>query len=243
MKSEQINNFAAADEAQHEFSMSTFANPPNPTSSSLLGHQNQGSPSIFSAVGYGAIELHYDHCLHIRAEGNRRGTLFLTPTYMIFEYEDNNGLCEGEVLAIEEMKKKIENDQDLALGGQGGKDIESSDMDYKRIIQHFKRVASLRPKSMRWKISELSHIYLRRYRLRDSSLEMFFIPTGGDATGGPGLASALSSILLDFGPGNEGNERRDEAANAIMGRAPTSTVKQWPEKSAHFSMSIYETSL
>jgi hypothetical protein len=41
-------------------------------------------------------------------------------------------------------------------------------------------------------------------------------------------------VLLDFGPGRNGNESRDKAANEIMSRAPMSTVKQWPERSASF---------
>ena len=162
------SNFLGADETQHDFSMSTFANPPNPTSSSLQGQRPQGSPNIHYAVGHGTVELHYDNCLHIRAERNRRGTLFLTKTYMVFEYEDTNGLYEREILAIKEMQKKIE--------GDGGK-MDTSEMEYEEMIHHYKNIALMRLKSMRWKISELSHIYLRRYRLRDSSLEMFFIPT------------------------------------------------------------------
>ena len=87
---------------------------------------------------------------------------------MVFEYEDTNGLYEREILAIKEMQKKIE--------GDGGK-MDTSEMEYEEMIHHYKNIALMRLKSMRWKISELSHIYLRRYRLRDSSLEMFFIPT------------------------------------------------------------------
>ena len=222
------NNFTDNDETL-DFSMSTFANPPNTSSSSLQGHHSQLShiPNTPIRGGNGALDLHYGSCLLIKAEGNRKGALFLTSTYLIFEFEDDGGLYEGESLAIEELKKKLES-------AKGDKEIDTEDMAYERMIQHYKKLASQRPKSMRWNVSELSHIYLRRYRLRDSALEMFFMPSGGDATGGPGLSSALSSILLDFGSGNEGNELRDEAANGIMSRAPASTVKQWPEKSAHF---------
>jgi hypothetical protein len=209
----------------HTFFMSSFANPPNSTSSSLQGHLHHGIRDGSTVTGWGGlVEDYYDNCVHVKPEGNRKGTLLLTPTYLIFEYDDPSGLTESEVLAIEEMKKKS-TDADSP-------EVETND--YDSIIQHYMKTAALRPKSMRWNIHELSHIYLRRYRLRDSALELFFIPSGGSMSGGTGLLSALSSIWLDFGAGNEGNIRRDDAANAIMKRAPPSTVKQWPDKSAQF---------
>ncbi len=211
--------------SSHTFFMSSFANPPNSTSSSLQGHLHHGARDGSTVTGWGSlVEDYYDNCVHVKAEGNRKGTLLLTPTYLIFEYDDPSGLTESEVQAIEEMKKK-------------SADIDSPENDnsgYDRIIQHYVKTAALRPKSIRWNIHELSHVYLRRYRLRDSALEMFFIPSGGSMSGGTGLLSALSSIWLDFGPGSEGNIRRDDAASAIMKRAPSSTVKQWPDKSAQF---------
>jgi hypothetical protein len=216
------------DDSQYDYFMSTFANPPNISSSSLQGNYGHSrAPKTPLDGGKDAVDLHYDSCMHIKAEGNRNGTLFVTSTYLVFEYEDANGLYEGEQMAIAELKKKIESDED-------DRDNATNDMDYERMIQHYTKLAAQRPKSTRWNISEMSHIYLRRYRLRDSSLELFFIPSGGDTTGGPGLFSAMSSVLLDFGSGNEGNVLRDEAANSIMFRAPTSTVKQWPDKSAQF---------
>ena len=211
--------------SSHTFFMSSFANPPNSTSSSLQGHLHHGARDGSIVAGWGGlVEDYYDNCVHVKPEGNRRGTLLLTPTYLIFEYDDPTGLTESEVSTIEELKKKS-SDTDSP---------ENDRNEYDRIIQHYMKTASLRPKSMRWNIHELSHVYLRRYRLRDSALEMFFLPSGGSVNGGTALLSALSSIWLDFGPGNEGNLRRDDAANAIMKRAPTSTVKQWPERSAQF---------
>lgn len=79
-----------------------------------------------------------------------------------------------------------------------------------------------------------SHILLRRYRLRDSSIELFFLPSGGTSFGGYGLFSPAASLFLDFGPGYEGVARRDEAAVAIMKRSPPQTLKQWPDRSAQF---------
>lgn len=71
-------------------------------------------------------------------------------------------------------------------------------------------------------------------RLRESALELFVIPTGGTAFGGFGLFSPSSSLFLDFGPGYEGKTRRDEAAFAIMRRAPPQAIKQWPDRSEQF---------
>ena len=90
------------------------------------------------------------------------------------------------------------------------------------------------PQSLRWNISEASHIYLRRFRLRDSALEIFFIPSAGTTTGGSAIFAGSRSLFIDFGRGSWGNTRRDDAANAIMKRAPMQTVKQWPDKSGHF---------
>lgn len=208
----------------HTFFMSSFANPPNSTSSSLQGHLHHGIRDGTAVTGWGSlVEEYYDNCVHVKPEGNRKGTLLVTSTFLIFEYDDPTGLTESEVSAIEEMRKK-------------SADTDSIDdkCEYDRIIQHYTKTAGMRPKSIRWNIQELSHVYLRRYRLRDSAFELFFIPSGGSTSGGVGLLSALSSIWLDFGPGYEGNVRRDDAANAIMKRAPPSTIKQWPDKSGQF---------
>lgn len=221
-----IEESQSFDEGQnYTFFMSSFSNPPNSTSSSLQGHLYHGSRDGSAVAGWGGlVEDYYENCVHVKPEGNRKGTLLLTHAYLIFEYDDPTGLTESEILAIQEMKKK-------------SSDIDAPEKDrneYDRIIQQFIDSAALRPKSMRWNIHELSHVYLRRYRLRDSALEMFFLPSGGSLNGGTGLLSALSSIWLDFGAGVEGNEIRDDAANNIMRRAPPSTVKQWPDKSAQF---------
>jgi hypothetical protein len=66
-------------------------------------------------------------------------------------------------------------------------------------------------------------------------LEIFFIPSAGATTGGTAfLAGSTRSLFIDFGAGAWGNTRRDDAANAIMKRAPMQTVKQWPDKSGQF---------
>jgi hypothetical protein len=116
----------------------------------------------------------------------------------------------------------------------GPKDQDPELLLQRSLERKHREVAALRAKSIRWNLSEVSHIYLRRYRLRDSSLEIFFIPSGGTAFGGYGLFSPTTSIFVDFGPGYEGNTRRDDAAVALMKRAPPQAVKQWPDRSGQF---------
>jgi len=41
-------------------------------------------------------------------------------------------------------------------------------------------------------------------------------------------------LFIDFGPGYEGVSRRDDAAFAIMKRAPPQSIKQWPDRAAQF---------
>jgi hypothetical protein len=57
---------------------------------------------------------------------------------------------------------------------------------------------------------------------------MFFIPSGGTSFGGYGLYSPSPSLFLDFGPGYEGMTRRDDAAHAIMKRAPRKQSSSGP---------------
>jgi len=218
-----------SNESLYNLTISAFSSPPNTSSSSLQG-DNKKIYSVNAQTAGGnnsSTNIHVENCVHIKAEGNRKCTLFVTSTFLTLQYDDTTGLYEGEEMAINELKKKLDNDDE-------NRDTSSNEIDYESIIQLYKKNAAHRPRSIRWNIHEISHIYLRRYRLRDSSLEMFFIPSGGDTTGGPGLLSGMNSLFLDFGPGNEGHQLRDEAANAIMSRAPTSAVKQWPDKSAQF---------
>jgi len=225
-------NISEGNKNSRNFVPSSFADPPNGTMSCLVSRYSHLSGSLgFSAGGgHGFIELSFGNCLQIKAQGSRKGTLFLTPTFLIFEYTSSTGLLEGESLAIEEKKKRVADD--IFPDANINADTRNLGKNCKLFEQQQKKTAALRPKALRWNISELSHIYLRRYRLRDSALELFFLPSGGSAAGGNTLLSALSSVFLDFGSGREGNERRDDVANSIMKRAPTQTVKQWPEKSS-----------
>lgn len=63
---------------------------------------------------------------------------------------------------------------------------------------------------------------------------MFFIPTGGTAFGGFGLYAPSCSLFLDFGAGHTGKEHRDEAAFAIMRKAPPQAICQWPDRANQF---------
>jgi hypothetical protein len=136
---------------------------------------------------------------------------------LIIEYEDGDGLAE------EENEPRYQKRQhDLSVDESLKRDEE----------KHMN--SALRLKATRWNISEASHIYLRRYRLRDSALELFFIPSAGLTTGGSAVFAGSRSLFIDFGAGTWGNTRRDDAANAIMKRAPMQTVKQWPDKSGQF---------
>jgi len=165
----------------------------------------------------------------LKTEGSRKCSLLLTSTHLILEYDvDSEGLHEGELMSVREEAER----QRMIEESRGG--VVDEEKIHEDIVNRQKMMAALRPKSIRWNLSELSHVYLRRYRLRDSSIELFFIPSGGTSFGGYGLYSPSTSLFIDFGPGYEGNTRRDDAAFAIMKRAPPQAIKQWPDRSAQF---------
>ena len=141
----------------------------------------------------------------------------LTESHLILEFEDGDGIDEGDSVSHQKKIRDSLHDDEL------------QDYDQKMLMDK-----AVRPKAIRWNISEASHIYLRRYRLRDSALEIFFIPSAGATTGGTGFFAGSRSLFLDFGSGTFGNTRRDDAANALMRRAPMQTVKQWPDRSGQF---------
>lgn len=205
----------------HAFALSSFATPPD-NSSSCLGLMQPGS---------GIIEKHMDDCLHVKAEGSRPCSLLLTSALLIIEYEGNpEGFFEGEVLAVEEEAERLRMIED----GGGLRDDGAEERFQKRAARRLREVASLRPKSIRYNLSEISHIFLRRYRLRDSALEIFFIPSGGTSFGGFGICCPTTSLFIDFGSGREGQSRRDAAAAEMMKRSPPQAIKQWPERNFPF---------
>ncbi len=217
-QSEFLGSFAV--KGQHSVASSSFSTPPDNSSSSI---------GLMQSAAAGLIEKHLDSCLHVKAEGSRPCTVLLTGSHLILEYE-GDGYFEGEILAAEEEAERIRIIED----GGGLRDDGSEAKYQKRASRRQREIASLRPKSIRYNLSEISHIYLRRYRLRDSSIELFFIPSGGATFGGFGIFSSTSSLFLDFGPGHEGNIKRDDAAFAIMRRAPPQAMKQWPDRADQF---------
>ena len=206
----------------HQITSSAFATPPDNASSSL---------SLMQSAAKGMIEMHLDNCSHVKPEGIRPCTMLLTSTHLILEYDgDVDGFYDGELLAVQEEADRQKMIEDVG----GARDVEKEDAYHKAWLRRQKEIASLRPKSIRWNLSELSHAYLRRFRLRDSSIELFFIASGGASFGDFGVNPSSSSVFLDFGSGKDGNSRRDEAAYAIMKRAPHQSLKQWPDRSAQF---------
>ncbi|KAG7359446.1 Beige/BEACH domain containing protein [Nitzschia inconspicua] len=200
---------------------SAFASPPD-NSSSTIG--------LMQSAAAGLIERHIENCIHVKAEGTRKCSMLLTATHLILEYDaDSEGLYEGELMAVKE-----EADRQRMIEETGGGTVQDEAKIHEEMEKRQKEIAALRPKSIRWNLSELSHVYLRRYRLRDSSIELFFIPSGGTSFGGFGLFSPSTSLFLDFGPGYEGVSRRDDAAFSIMKRAPPQAIKQWPDRAGQF---------
>lgn len=191
------------------FAASSFSFPPD--SSSLL------SMGDGIRLAGGMLEEYYSSCLHVKPDCSRKCTVMLTENHLILEFEDGDGVVEGE---DESHHKKMR--------------LSPADDKTQGHLHKSLTEKALRPKALRWNISEASHIYLRRYRLRDSALEIFFIPSAGATTGGSAFFAGSRSLFIDFGAGTWGNTRRDDAANALMRRAPMQTVKQWPEKSGQF---------
>jgi hypothetical protein len=215
---------AKAGAAHYNITSSAFASPPDNSSSSL---------SIMHSAAAALIEQYLDNCLHVKAEGSRKCTMLLTSMHLILEYDmEEHGHFEGEVMAAQEETDRLQRMSEDAHCTSKEQESDRRVMDQAQ--RHNKEEAALRPKSIRFNLSEVSHIYLRRYRLRDSSLELFFIPSGGTAFGGYGIYSPLTSLFLDFGPGQEGLTRRDDAAFAIMRRTPPQTIKQWPDRAEQF---------
>ena len=200
----------AIQQGSFHFAASSFSFPPDSSSLNSLGEGRR--------LGGGSMEEYYGSCVQIKPDASLKCTLMLTESHLIIEYEDDEISSEDPESTNPYLKKKDE----LSVE-------EAKKREEEKLMKQ-----SLRPKAMRWNISEASHIYLRRYRLRDSALEIFFIPSAGAVIGGSGFFAGARSLFIDFGPGTWGNTRRDDAANAIMKRAPMQTVKQWPDKSGQF---------
>lgn len=141
---------------------SAFSTPPDNSSSSL---------HLMHTLGAG-IEHHVDECLHVRSEGSRVGSLLLTASHLILEYHiEHDGYYEGEVLTAQEDAQR---EQVLKDAGEHKENDPEGQFQH-RVDRKRREIALMRPQSIRWNLSEVSHVYLRRYRLRDSSLEIFFM--------------------------------------------------------------------
>jgi hypothetical protein len=73
-----------------------------------------------------------------------------------------------------------------------------------------------RMRRRKWVIGAISAVYLRRYRLRDSALEIFF------------RRGKHRNFFVDFGHTKEDLKRRNGFATALMRISPKSSIKQWP---------------
>ena len=74
-------------------------------------------------------------------------------------------------------------------------------------------------KRRKWNLSSISAVYLRRYRLRDTALEVFF------------TKGKHRSFFLDFGSRIEDSKRRNEFIKEFIKHIPKSSFKQLPELS------------
>jgi hypothetical protein len=147
-----LSNFTTdiVGKGHHSITTSSFSTPPDNSSSSL---------SLMHSAAAGMIEQHIDHCLHVKAEGSRHCSMLLTQSHLILEYDINQeGFFEGELLAKQEEADRQRMADDV--GAQKDRDPEAA-----KEIKEEKRKkeeAALRPKSIRWNLSEVSHVYLRR---------------------------------------------------------------------------------
>jgi hypothetical protein len=67
----------------------------------------------------------------------------------------------------------------------------------------------------RWAVTHMSAVYLRRFRLRDTALEVFF------------RRGKHKHFFVDFGHSQENARIRQEFARAVMTQAPATAFKQW----------------
>eukprot|EP01032_Pedospumella_encystans_P019712 gene19712-22413_t len=80
-------------------------------------------------------------------------------------------------------------------------------------------VKQRRMRRRRWVLSSVSGIYLRRFRLRDSALEVFF------------RKGKHRNFFVDFGHTKDNARQRNDFARALMSAAPATAFKQVPSMS------------
>ena len=195
----QMENVNVSQQRQAVPFVDASANQEGPVHPLVLSMTTSFALPPAASLGTGLpVECYWDSVLHVRAEGCRKTSLLLTGTQIILEYESD--LYEGEELAIKESR--IRNNSDvfgMNSFDDAGEDPSHDDGILSKPHTYF---SALRPKLLRWAIAEISQIVLRRYRLRDSALEIFFVPSGGSEGSVPSV-----SLFLDFGPGHVGNAR------------------------------------
>eukprot|EP00638_Chattonella_subsalsa_P021783 CAMPEP_0117866192 /NCGR_PEP_ID=MMETSP0950-20121206/7203_1 /TAXON_ID=44440 /ORGANISM="Chattonella subsalsa, Strain CCMP2191" /LENGTH=660 /DNA_ID=CAMNT_0005717451 /DNA_START=278 /DNA_END=2256 /DNA_ORIENTATION=+ len=86
-------------------------------------------------------------------------------------------------------------------------------------------------KNRRWLIHWINGIYLRRYRLRNTALEVFF------------RNGKSRSFFLDFGSKQDSNERRDHFVRTLISLAPTRALKEHPESSTRSLLRMHSATL
>jgi hypothetical protein len=79
----------------------------------------------------------------------------------------------------------------------------------------------LRMRRRRWPMSSIGGVYLRRYRLRDTAMEVFF------------RRGKHRSFFIDFGHQKESPKNRNVFAKRLMAASPRSAFKQWPSTPIH----------
>ena len=136
---------------QSGFTTSSFSTPPDNSTSSL---------GLMQSAAASMIELHIQNCLHVKPEGNRQCTLLLTSSHLILEYDGHpDGYFEGEILA---MAEEADRQRRIAEDTGNTQDVEAENLIQRKDEKRQRTRAAMRPKSMRWNLSEISHIYLRR---------------------------------------------------------------------------------
>ena len=171
--------------------------------------------------GAGRPEAKFKDCLHVRAAGSRLCTTYLTSTHVVLQYKSN--LYDGEAMALEEARtRRLENE------GAGGSEEPAEGYDLPDELK-------FRTKALRYSVVDIAQVYLRRYRLRDSGLEIFMNGAGGSCEG-----NGSNSLFLDFGAGREGQSKRDHFAIMLMKRTPRGCYKQWPGTSVKRMLSDHD---
>jgi hypothetical protein len=77
-------------------------------------------------------------------------------------------------------------------------------------------ISRRRMRRRRWTVSSISAVYLRRYRLRETAIEVFL------------RRGKHRHFFVDFGPSKEDAKTRLAFARALMEAAPSTAFKQWP---------------